>query len=93
VLRPHQACLFERFAGAVAWRKEDANLVSGRPSRTLVLCSAAVVGNYDYLMDWRFEQDGTIRVAVGATGILDARAVADESADGATNHANHSAEE
>ena len=93
VLRPRQACLFERFAGDVAWRKEDANLVSGRPSRTLVLRSAAVVGNYDYLMDWRFEQDGTIRVAVGATGILDARAVADESADGATNHANHSAEE
>jgi primary-amine oxidase len=61
----------------------------------LVLRSAAVVGNYDYLLDWRFEQDGSIRVAVGATGVIDARAVADESVAGAMSHAhaNPSAEE
>lgn len=95
VLRPRQACLFERFAGDVAWRHEDENLVFGRPSRTLVLRSAAVVGNYDYLLDWRFEQDGSIRVAVGATGVIDARAVAEESVGGAMSraHANPSAEE
>lgn len=91
-LRPRQACLFERFAGDLAWRHEDENLVFGRPSRTLVLRSAAVVGNYDYLLDWRFEQDGSIRVAVGATGVIDARAVADESVGGATSRA-HRAEE
>jgi primary-amine oxidase len=39
-----------------------------------------VIGNYDYLLDWRFEQDGSIRVAVGATGVIEARAVAEESA-------------
>ena len=93
VLRPRQACLFERFAGDLAWRHEDENVVFGRPSRTLVLRSAAVVGNYDYLLDWRFEQDGSIRVAVGATGIIDARAVADESAGDAMSQANHSAQE
>lgn len=93
VLRPRQACLFERFAGDLAWRHQDENLVFGRPSRTLVLRSAAVIGNYDYLLDWRFEQDGSIRVAVGATGVIEARPVADESVGGAAGNASHSAEE
>ena len=92
-LRPRQACLFERFAGDIAWRHEDGSLVFGRPSRTLVLRSAAVVGNYDYMFDWRFEQDGSIRVAVGATGIIEARDVADESVNGAAAHGGHSGEE
>jgi primary-amine oxidase len=43
--------------------------------RTLVLRAAAVIGNYDYLLDWRFEQDGSIRVAVGATGIIETKGV------------------
>lgn len=42
--------------------------------RTLVLRSAAIIGNYDYLLDWRFEQDGSIREAVGATGIIQTKA-------------------
>ena len=92
-LRPRQACLFERFAGDIAWRHEDGSLVFGRPSRTLVLRSAAVVGNYDYMLDWRFEQDGSIRVAVGATGIIEARDVADESVSGSAGHSNHPGEE
>jgi primary-amine oxidase len=93
VLRPRQGCLFERFAGDLAWRHEDDDLVFGRPSRTLVLRSAAVIGNYDYLLDWRFEQDGSIRVAVGATGIIEARAVAAESVGGGTGHHDNSPEE
>ena len=91
VLRPRQACVFERFAGDLAWRHEDENLVFGRPSRTLVLRSAAVIGNYDYLFEWRFDQDGSIRVAGGATGVIEARPVADDSLSG--GHANHSSEE
>jgi len=83
VLHPGQACLFERFAGDLAWRHgDDTGAVWGRPARTLVLRSAAVIGNYDYLFDWRFEQDGSIQVAAGATGIIETKAVAAESVGG-----------
>ena len=75
VFKSHQACLFESFSGEVAWRHGDPPEVFGRPARTLVLRSAAVIGNYDYLIDWRFEQEGSIHVAVGATGIIEARQV------------------
>lgn len=79
VLHPGQACLFEKFDGNVAWRHGDENNnVWARPARSLVLRSAAVIGNYDYLLDWEFQQDGTIRGAVGATGIIETRAVAAE---------------
>ena len=38
-----------------------------------MLRSAATIGNYDYLLDWRFEPDGTIKVAVGATGVIETK--------------------
>ncbi len=44
--------------------------------------SAAVLGNYDYVFDWMFQQDGAIRVAVGATGIVEAKPVASPFAGG-----------
>jgi primary-amine oxidase len=76
VLHPHQACLFEKFDGEIAWRHGDDTSVWGRPTRSLVLRSAALIGNYDYLFDWRFEQDGSMHVAAGATGIIETRGVA-----------------
>lgn len=80
VLYPQEACLFEKFDGNVAWRHGDvSNNVWGRPARSLVLRSAALIGNYDYLFDWEFQQDGTIRIAVGATGVIETRAVTAES--------------
>ena len=75
VLRSRQACLYEFSSGAPAWRHFEKEEVWGRPSRTLVLRAAAVIGNYDYLLDWRFEQDGSIHVAVGATGIIETKGV------------------
>lgn len=65
------ACLFERHPESPAWRHGEGGEVYGRPNRQLVLRSAAVIGNYDYIMDWRFDPDGTIEVAVGATGIIE----------------------
>ena len=60
VLHPRQACLFEKFDGDIAWRHGDDVGVWGRPTRSLVLRSAALIGNYDYIFDWIFSQDGNI---------------------------------
>ena len=52
--RPTLACLFERTKGDSAWRHGDDNGTFGRPTRELVLRTVATVGNYDYVLDWRF---------------------------------------
>jgi primary-amine oxidase len=75
-------CLFERTGSDPAWRHFESNSVYGRPGRELVLRSAAAIGNYDYLMDWRFRQDGTIEVAVGATGVIETKATTQKNAIG-----------
>jgi len=82
-IRPQVACLFERVTGDPAWRHwdEDTYAVAGRPSRELVFRTSATVANYDYLFDWRFEQSGSIEMAVGATGVLEVKAVPDRRAD------------
>jgi primary-amine oxidase len=67
-LKPRAACLFEQAAGGIAWR-HDGNVVESRRERNLVLRTIGTFGNYDYVFDWVFHQDGTIRVRVGATGI------------------------
>ncbi|HEY7445218.1 MAG TPA: primary-amine oxidase [Vicinamibacterales bacterium] len=65
-------CLFEREAGDLAWRHFNEEPESRR-RRDLVVRSAAVLGNYDYVFDWTFQQDGSIRVVVGATGITEVK--------------------
>lgn len=70
-------CMFERSIGDPAWRHyetvarspRDRTPAAGRPASELVVRSAAAMGNYDYLVDYVFRQDGSIRIAVGATGI------------------------
>lgn len=37
---------------------------------TLTLFSVSAIGAYNYIVQWGFEDDGTIRPAVGATGVL-----------------------
>ncbi|MFQ5967030.1 MAG: tyramine oxidase [Acidimicrobiia bacterium] len=72
-------CLFERYAGNIAWRHYEA--VTGqdnvRPRTDLVLRSVSAIGNYDYIFDWVFRQDGTISIDVGATGVPQVKAVSD----------------
>jgi len=82
-IRPQLACMFERVSGDPAWRHwdEETYAIAGRPTRELVFRTVATVGNYDYLFDWRFEQDASIVVGVGATGILEVKAVKDQRAD------------
>ena len=59
---PHVMCLFERETGDMAWRHFSEEPESRR-KRDPAVRSAAVLGNYDYVFDWSFQQDGTIRVA------------------------------
>ncbi len=75
VIHSQVACLFESYSGDPAWRHFEEHQLSGSGARVLVLRTAAVIGNYDYVLDWRFERDGNLRVAVGATGIIETKAV------------------
>ena len=74
---PNALCIFERSIGDPAWRhfevfaQSDEQFVptEGRPVSALVVRSASEVGNYDYLIDYVFHQDGRIRIMVGSTGL------------------------
>lgn len=74
---PDALCIFERNIGDPVWRHyeifaqsaDQAVPAQGRPATELVVRSASQVGNYDYLIDYVFEQNGRIRVMVGATGL------------------------
>lgn len=71
------SCLFERYAGGIAWRHSEGETGTTETRRRtdLVLRSISAIGNYDYVFDWVFRQDGTIRVGVGATGVEQVKAV------------------
>ena len=71
---PDTICVFERETGDPVWRHWSSEMPDSRRSRDLVVRVGAVVGNYDYLLDWIFRQDGAIEVRVGATGILEVKA-------------------
>jgi len=74
--RNRLACLFEQLPGSVAWRHGDGDYtIEGRVARNLVVRATATIGNYDYIFDWVFQQDGSIRILVGATGILEVKGV------------------
>ncbi len=74
---PDAICVFERYIGDPAWRhfevfaQGDTTFVpaEGRPDTELVVRTASVVGNYDYLIDYRFRQNGEIAIKIGATGL------------------------
>lgn len=72
VVRKGTICIFERTDGDPAWRR----LGDGRAATDLVIRYASAVGNYDYLMDYIFRQDGSIKVRVGAVGIDAVKGVA-----------------
>ena len=67
---PKTICIYERETGDPSWRHWTSERPESRRKRDLVVRVGGVVGNYDYLMDWIFRQDGAIDVRVGASGIL-----------------------
>lgn len=77
---PNASCVFERYAGDVAWRHLDdfSQTTESRAKRDLVVRMIAVLGNYDYVFDWVFQQNGTLEVRLAATGISNVKAVAQE---------------
>lgn len=89
---PGALCIFERNIGDPAWRHyeifaqtPDAPIpTEGRPATELVVRSASEVGNYDYLIDYVFQQNGMIRVMMGATGLDAVKGVASKSMKDAT---------
>ena len=68
-VKSRAACLFEEPAESMAWRHDDGTFVESRKMRNLVLRTIGTFDNYDYVCDWIFQQDGAIRVRVGATGV------------------------
>ncbi|MBM4187171.1 MAG: hypothetical protein FJ206_07645 [Gemmatimonadetes bacterium] len=66
---PRTACLFERLTGDPLWRHARPGITEARAQRDLVLRMIMGAGNYDYLFDWIFSQDGSIHVEMAATGI------------------------
>ncbi len=72
--------IFERVTGNPAWRHFElfspaGPQYEGRAEVELVVRMIAQVGNYDYLVDWVFNEVGAIRVEVGLTGIDATKAV------------------
>jgi primary-amine oxidase len=71
------ACIFERATGDPVWRHYEIfnQTQESRPETELVVRFVPTVGNYDYLIDYVFNQKGEIAVRVGATGIDSVKAV------------------
>ena len=78
--RARVACLYERPGAEPAWRHSRGDFVESRARRDLVLRMIMGAGNYDYLFDWVFKQDGSIRVNLAATGIDQVKSVAQTTA-------------
>jgi primary-amine oxidase len=71
-------CIFERATGDPVWRHYEVfdQTHESRPETELVVRFVPTVGNYDYLIDYVFNQKGEIAVRVGATGIDAVKGVA-----------------
>jgi primary-amine oxidase len=67
---PRAVALYELDDGLL-WKHVDEDYQAEvRRSRSLVLLHSAVVGNYDYVFQWIFRQDGTLEAKVDLTGVL-----------------------
>lgn len=71
------ACVFERYVGDPVWRHYDALLdrSASRRDRELVVRFVTAIGNYDYLFDWSFGENGTLKVRFGASGMEEVQAI------------------
>lgn len=67
---PNAIAVFERYAGPEYKHKEIfGDQDASEERRELVVRWISTVGNYDYMFDWVFAQNGVIGINAGATGI------------------------
>jgi primary-amine oxidase len=66
---PNAIAVFERYAGPEFKHQEMGKPNLSAERRELVVRWISTVGNYDYLFDWVFAENGTIGINAGATGI------------------------
>ncbi|HEX4502453.1 MAG TPA: primary-amine oxidase [Scandinavium sp.] len=66
---PHAIAVFERYAGPEYKHQEMGQPNVSTERRELVVRWISTVGNYDYIFDWVFHENGTIGIDAGATGI------------------------
>lgn len=66
---PRAIGVFERFAGPEFKHQEFGQPNLSVERRELVIRWISTVGNYDYMFDWVFAENGTIGINAGATGI------------------------
>lgn len=79
VIIKNSFALFERYADPEWSHNGDA-----RERRELVLRAIATIGNYDYVLDWVFLQNGSIKLMAGATGLAQVKAVESKTMDDKT---------
>ncbi|MGI9342637.1 MAG: hypothetical protein ACR2QV_07285 [Gammaproteobacteria bacterium] len=79
-------CIFERATGDVAWSHFEIARNRSRSDGHAELVARFVVwlGNYDYVVDWIFTPTGSLKGRVGATGVVQVKAVEAESIDAPT---------
>jgi primary-amine oxidase len=67
---PRAICLHEE-DNAVLWKHVDAETgAQVRRMRRMVVAAHITVANYEYLVYWRFYQDGNIECEVRASGLM-----------------------
>ena len=66
---PNAIAVFERYAGPEFKHQEMGKPNLSTERRELVVRWISTVGNYDYMFDWVFAENGTIGIHAGATGI------------------------
>ncbi|WP_312626739.1 primary-amine oxidase [Scandinavium sp.] len=66
---PHAIAVFERYAGPEYKHQEMGQPNVSTERRELVVRWISTVGNYDYIFDWVFHDNGVIGIDAGATGI------------------------
>jgi primary-amine oxidase len=69
---PNAIGVFERYAGPEFKHADLVTFTEGNQSRErreLVVRFISTIGNYDYIFDWVFLENGSIKIDVGASGI------------------------